>query len=245
MRVVSREGYREFINEVPKIFDSDGKVLFKGRNEVKLFYFNGEPLVVKRYKVPILFQRIVYTFFRKSKAERAYLYARELREKGFNTPEEIGFIEIKNNLLFRDGFFISEYSHLPSLMSLNEKEPFDTTIIDSLAKFLVSLHLSGVLHGDLNLSNILYETTLDDEIIFTLIDTNRSRFSSELTKKECIDNLKRITHDRSLMKSIIRHYAIIRGWNPDETVEMVIRRLDRFEKMRAFIKRDKNLFKGQ
>ncbi len=245
MRVVSREDYREFVKSVPKIFDLDGKVLFRGRNIVKLFTFNGEPLVVKRYKIPIFIQRIVYTFFRKSKAERAYIYAKKLREKGFNTPKEIGFIEIKHHLLFRDGFFISELSYLPSLESLKEKEPLDTTVIDSLAKFLVSLHLSGVLHGDLNLSNILYEKTIEGEFAFTLIDTNRSRFSSEITKKDCIDNLKRITHDRSLMKDIIRHYAIIRGWNPDETAEMVIRRLDRFEKMRAFIKRDKNLYKGQ
>ncbi|MCD8202759.1 MAG: lipopolysaccharide kinase InaA family protein, partial [Prevotella sp.] len=142
---------------------------------VKLFDVDGKSVVVKRYKKPNIIQCVSYSFFRKSKAERAYLYAAELQRRGFNTPTGIAFVEIKKCLLLRESYFVSDYCGLPSVMPLLKREDFDCGLAEALAKFLVSLHEKGVLHGDLNLSNILFERG-SGGYRFWLIDTNRSRF---------------------------------------------------------------------
>ena len=53
-------------------FENTGRVLFSGRNEIRLVNIDGEDVVVKRFKRPNLFQKIIYTFFRKNKAYKSY-----------------------------------------------------------------------------------------------------------------------------------------------------------------------------
>lgn len=62
---------------------------------------NGLEINVKRYRVPIFINRIAYTFFRKSKACRAYNNAFEVIKRGFETPESIAYIEE-----FREDYYI-------------------------------------------------------------------------------------------------------------------------------------------
>ncbi len=231
----------KFINELPKVFDSSGETLYTGRNTVKYFTVDGTSVVVKRYKQPNIVQCFVYSFFKKSKAERAYLYADELRKRGFNTPNGIAFVEIKKCLLLRDSYFVSDYCDLPPVMPLLKKDDFDREVADSLAHFLVSLHTKGVLHGDLNLTNILYDKAAEGDSCFWLIDTNRSKFKQP-SKNECVENLKRLTHNRVLMDYVVRRYAELRGWNADETVENVMRSLLKFESHRAALKKFKAFF---
>lgn len=81
---------RDFILTVPRIFGRhEGELLHEGRNEVRRFSVGELDLVVKRYKRVNLVQRVVYTFFRKSKAERAYKYAHTFRNCGIDTPHEV------------------------------------------------------------------------------------------------------------------------------------------------------------
>ena len=89
-----------FIKQLPQFFEQEGELLHNGRNKVKRYRVNNKEIVVKRYKRPNIIQRIVYTFFKKSKTERAYLFAGMLREKGFDTPHEVAYIERKKNGLF-------------------------------------------------------------------------------------------------------------------------------------------------
>lgn len=63
----------DFIKQLPQHFAQEGELLYEGRNEVRRYRVKNEWLVVKKYKQPNIIQRIVYTFFKKSKTERAYL----------------------------------------------------------------------------------------------------------------------------------------------------------------------------
>ena len=49
-----------FVLSLPNRFEKDG------RNKIKVFEESGLSLNVKSYKIPIFFNRIAYTFFRKS-----------------------------------------------------------------------------------------------------------------------------------------------------------------------------------
>ena len=97
---------QEFARQIPERFDSDGTLLYRKRNVVKLYEIDGMRVVVKRYKVPMFHQRVDYTFIRPSKAKRAYLFALRLQEMGIETPTPIAYIEVKQLGLFRQGYWI-------------------------------------------------------------------------------------------------------------------------------------------
>lgn len=235
---------QNFIMELPKTFSVMGTTLYKGRNTVKAFGINGRTLVVKRYKRPNLVQRVAYSFFKRSKAERAYLYAQIMREKGINTPREIAYIELREGILMSDSFFVSEPCALPSLSKILGNGQFDRNAADALARQLAVMHEKGVMHGDLNLTNILYKKDENNNFTFWFIDTNRSSFI-QADKNDCLDNLKRLTHDRKLMRYVVSRYAETRGWDVDETVAGVMKKLIRFEHRRAVHGRFKRFLKHQ
>ena len=221
-----------FIKQLPQFFEQEGELLYDSRNKVKRYRLNGKDMVVKRYKRPNMIQRIVYTFFKKSKTERAYLFAGMLRERGFDTPHEVAYIEQRKNGLFLDGYFVSLNCSYPPLSELLRKRDFDRHPADELAAYMVELHKKGVLHGDLNLTNILYHTDKKGQYEFTLIDTNRSKFKPAPDRQECLENLKRLTHSKALLRYIVIQYATLREWNPRECTLEVFRYLLLFEQKR-------------
>lgn len=231
-----------FVSSLPQNFGQSGTTLYKGRNTVKSFDVEGHALVVKHYKRPNAVQRVAYSFFKKSKAARAYIFAAMLRQKGFNTPHEVAYIELGNGILMSDCYFVSESCMLPPLTDLLRRDDFDRSAADALAQFMANLHEKGVLHGDLNLTNILYDRTTDGGFSFWLIDTNRSKFRQP-TEDDCAENLKRLTHDKHLMEYVIRRYAEIRGLDADNTVALVIKKLDEFEHKRAVTGKFKKAFR--
>lgn len=241
-------GYRHaagLIRSLPQTFAGSGVTLYRGRNTVKAYTAeDGGTLVVKRFKRPNPVQRVAYTFFKKSKAERAYLFAAELRKRGFNTPHEAAYIELREGMLLSDSYFVSAECPLPPLTGLLRRDDFCRPAADSLAELLVRLHEKGVMHGDLNLTNILYEELPGGGYSLWLIDTNRSRFSSgSLTYGECVENLKRLTHDKALMSYVTGRYATLRGWDAAATVKAVADRVDSFERRRHITGKIKKMIK--
>jgi Lipopolysaccharide kinase (Kdo/WaaP) family. len=148
--------YEDFLKSIPTIFKNEGKIIYNKRNCVKLFSFDGADFVVKKYKSPNIVQSISYSFFKKSKAERAFIYADYFKNNGISTPQGICFIEIKKHLLLTESYFVSAVCNMPSLMSVLNCDDFDQTLARELATFLVYMHSKGILHGDLNLTNILF-----------------------------------------------------------------------------------------
>ena len=209
-------------------------MLHGGRNTVKRFPRPDTNWVVKHYKRPNLIQRIAYTFFKPSKAERAYRYAQILQERGIDTPDGIAYIELKSHGLLSDCYFISpECTDRPIFPELVETPDYDRTLADELATFFVEMHRKGILHGDLNLSNILYRKEADGKLHFTVIDTNRSQFKDSPSRHECLHNLMRVTHRRDLLDYIVRQYAALRGWEATACSAFVQKALEKFERRRA------------
>jgi tRNA A-37 threonylcarbamoyl transferase component Bud32 len=237
IRTVIHKDYERlasFIARLPEGFATEGELLYSGRNRVKRFWVEQEEIVVKRYKRPNLVQKIAYSFFKKGKAERAYLFAAALRKRGIETPHEIAFIEEKHNGLLRDSYFVSTATHYAELFDvLVNHTDYDSAIVRALAEFLVQLHEKGVLHGDLNLTNVLYQKDTTGKYTFCLIDTNRSIFVDSPSKEMCLENLKRITHKRELLYEIVRAYATCRGWDAEECIQKVEKKLEAFERRRA------------
>lgn len=226
------EALKPVIAHIPSHFDDMGTIVYMARNTLREVSYEDEKWIVKKFKPLKFLQQIIYTL-KKSKAERAFVYARRLRENGINTPQEIAYIELTRFGLVKDCFFVSKKCDAQTLFPvLVETEDYDKELADSLAEFFVEMHLKGIIHGDPNMKNILYRRE-DDSVVFSVIDINRSRFKKRLSRKECIENLKRLTHRRDLLSQIVRRYAMLRGWDIDATVGDVMELLRRFERSRT------------
>ena len=233
----------DFVSSLPEKMDrNEGVLLYQGRNVVRLFEHEGEKFVVKRFKKAHFFQRIAYTFFRKTKAERAYLYADELRLRGFDTPRGIAYFEKAPGGLFQTGYFVSSHCSYPTAYpALVKTEDYDRKLAAAIAAHLALLHQKGVLFGDLNLNNFLYAPKADGyELV--LIDTNRSTFLPGLPSfQECMLNLQTLTHRRDLLEDILETYSEAMGWPKERVFEGVFKALDSFEARRARKKKIKRM----
>ena len=225
------KSHADFISALPGAFaDGQGEIIYDQRNQIRRFTDRGQVFVVKRYKPVNALQRVVYTFFRKTKAARAYLFAQEFRRRGIDTPREVAYIETGSGRLFLTGYFVSlEAPGTETHLLLREVKDFSHELADAVARQILAMHSCGVLHGDLNLSNFLC-TEEDGQYRFTMIDINRSHFTDGMPDDEtCLQNMVRTTHRRDLYEYLVRSYARLRQWDEQQTADMALRLLEKFE----------------
>ena len=86
--------YEPSLSNCIENFTTTGVIFGNGkRNTIKLFELEGKTINVKSFKVPSFYNKVVYKFFRKSKARRSYEYANRLLKYGIGTPQPIAFAE--------------------------------------------------------------------------------------------------------------------------------------------------------
>ena len=139
-----------FIERLPEVFPVSGEVLHEGRNQIRAFDIGGESLVVKRYKRPHLFNRVMYSFFRKNKARRAYEHALRLRGMGFDTPEPVAWSEYRKDGLIADTYFVSRRSELTPLPQTMKQFPAPDTlpVLEAFARFQPDQYPLGIRRYD-------------------------------------------------------------------------------------------------
>lgn len=223
--------YADFLNRIPTLFEQgEGTLLYKQRNEVRQMEHAGRTFVVKRYKRVNAIQQVVYTFFRKTKAERAFLYAQEFRRRGIDTPHEVAYLETGRCGLFTVGYLVTEACYWPdTALPLRETQDFDRPLARAVMQHVALMHQKGILHGDLNLTNFLYNQDAYG-YHFAMIDINRSHFCDGWpTDEQCLQNMVRLTHRRDLYDFLVRSYARQREWGEDATAAKAEALLDQFE----------------
>lgn len=240
-----------FIVKVPDTFydKSDGECLYWKRNQVKRYEIDNLLIVVKSFKRPNIVQKLAYTFWRPSKAKRAFIFAQRFRKLQIDTPEEIAYIEtFKYGLIDRTYFVslstndsnVAEGLYSAEITSQNVEESkeaksecFDRSLAKSFTEFLVEVQDKGILHGDLNLTNILYRKIENNKYHFSFIDINRTTFVENPDKKTRLNNLVKITGPRILFSFILSHYAKLKKWDLEKTKEQGLNMLDSFISKRA------------
>ncbi len=241
------ENYRDdkalcdFVDALPDSFDS-GKLIFEKRNCIRRFTIksaSAPEIVVKRFHRLSGIKRIIYTFFRTTKAHRAYHNGIELLNRGIDTPEPLASIEIRRGGLVEDCYFISRPTDLTAIRGpLNDADRFDRKLARAFAAFAARLHDAGVLHHDLNSTNTLYRVEPDGDYSFSVIDTNRMDFTDGCAPlDDCIGNIVRFTRRLDLFEFVARSYAEIRGLDPDTFTPAAIAAKHRFDNARRRRKR--------
>lgn len=173
---VIRGGFNGFTNSeliefaIKSPFEAD--VLYRSRNVVWKTNRFGRVFVVKTFGGNII-KSLIYAF-RKSKAKRSYEHALELRKRGIETPEPIGFVEIRGlfNILSHS-CYASDYINDISLADAIVR--YGKPCLAAFAGYVALLHKKGIRHDDLNNSNV--RVSLEDNLNyrFSLIDLNRMK----------------------------------------------------------------------
>jgi tRNA A-37 threonylcarbamoyl transferase component Bud32 len=210
MKIVINPTYsilNSFVTSIPTLFDQEGELVYAARNQLKCYSVEGYDLIVKRYKVPHLINRIAYTFFRPSKAKRAYEYALKLLELGVNTPAPIAYIEQKSFGLLNHGYFISiyekDYTDIRPLMTGAQT---NDALLQDLSNYIAEFHNKGVLHFDMSPGNILYKE-VDSHFQFSLIDINRMQFLPKISDEKRFKSFKQLSDNKTVLTRIAQLYA--------------------------------------
>lgn len=212
----------EFIYSLPHQFDQLGFVIKDNRNVIKKVNSSKGELVIKSFKGMYFFNRIAYSFFRKSKAERSYLNAAKLNQKGIDTPLNVGWLDKYSGKLLEKSYYLSLYSphktFAEHLVDRGDDEESKKKLYGHLVNFVMKLHQAGVMHMDLSLGNILVIPSGND-YKFSMVDLNRVRFRT-VRFKDGLNNLRKIEIPEEDMNNLVRRYAELNGESPENAVNL-------------------------
>lgn len=233
MRVIVNPKYTNLTEEIenlPSSFEERGDIVYKDRNVLKRINLGGVDAVVKRFKKPHFINRIVYSFIRRSKAERSYIYSMKIQEYGFRIPEPIAMIENFRNGLLSDSYYISTYDNGETVRSLMDgRVEGNEDKLTAFARYTASLHQAGILHLDYSPGNILIHQ--DEEhggYNFSLVDVNRMRLMPEIDCDTVCRNMCRLCISREVLAYIMKEYALLRRWDAESTVKLALHYSDKF-----------------
>lgn len=211
----------KFTHSLPGTFATQGKTIYKGRNELKEYSVGGRTLIVKSFRKPHIINRIVYTWFRKPKAERSYEYARLLLERGIATPVPVGFITAGSMFLMGRSFYVSLKSECPYTFRDMQSKTFarQDDILKSIARTTARLHGMGWLHRDYSAGNILFR---DDtpEVRIELVDLNRMSFCRVDMDKGC-KNFERLPCSDNMLRVMASAYAEERNFDKEKCFSLM------------------------
>lgn len=217
IKLVVSDKYKKlnsFIEALPSQFMQSGEVIYSGRNTIKIFDVAGLTLNVKSFKKPLLINQIAYAFFRKSKAERSYLYASLLEGNGFHTPEPIAYMELKEYGLFKYSLYISVHEQFDGMMRelLHGTVEDHEELLRQFAHYTAALHEKKILHLDYSSGNILYKQ-INNKYTFYLVDLNRMEFNKNIDLNTGCFNFRRLWGSDEMMSFFIKEYAKARNFD--------------------------------
>ena len=215
---------RTFVENLPVTFEMEGETIYKVRNEIKVFKVGDVWINVKRYGVPPLFNRIAYTWLRKSKAIRAFENAVRISELGFHTPAPVAYLESYSNGLLHHSYFVSlQCPYARQFKEFADGSPIGdrSSIVENLGTYVARLHQAGVYHKDLSIGNILFETD-QAGTHFSLVDLNRMSFCTIGLKKGC-QNFNRLRGDEAFFRLIAHMYSRSRGYDENTCLRLILK----------------------
>jgi len=229
-----KEQFADFLTNIRNYFQSEDASIHKARNELKIITHAGISTVVKSFKVPHLLNRIVYTFFRDSKAKKSYEYSLKL---GDFAPTPIGYIEFFTNGLLDESYFVSKefvYDFTIREPLLEKDFPNREAVLKAFALFTLKLHNAGIFHEDYSPGNILIKEK-NGEYIFKIVDVNRMRFF-KLSCEDRAKNFSKLWASDEALSIIASEYAQVYG-ECDEFVKKALHYNLQNKKIKNFKKR--------
>lgn len=224
------ENHDNQIVEIINSFDEDGELIRDKRNKLKLYDFNGVTLNVKYFKIPNLVNKVVYKFFRKSKAQRSFEYADKLSDLGIGTPQPVAYFEYYKGFLFHKSFYVSEHIDydLTYRELINDLEyPDHENILRAFTRFTYELHEKNIHFLDHSPGNTLIKK-VGDAYQFFLVDLNRMEFRP-LSFVERIKNFDRLSKHKSMVEVMSDEYAKCIGKPYEEVFDLMWKSIQSYQ----------------
>lgn len=235
-------GLNDLLGHIREYFRDNGETIYKIRNEIKDIAYGDCKLNVKSFRIPSPFNRIIYSYFRKSKAERSYEYAMRLEKMGVLTPTPVAFKEYYRGGLISDSYYISvSYPYDFTMRDvLEDRTDQKREILEQFAVYCWKvLHRNGVFHLDLSPGNILIRKVDAVGYEFSLIDLNRMKFC-KIDGLKGLQNLRQLHTTAENMSIIAAAFGRVAGldekWSVNTLIEMD-RKYQAFRSRRQHFKR--------
>ncbi|NOQ32291.1 MAG: hypothetical protein GQ570_14370 [Helicobacteraceae bacterium] len=230
------------LENIKNIFSQSTNSIHKARNELKTTHLVDTDLVIKSFKIPHLFNKIVYTFFRKSKAYRSFHNAQKLILKGINTPQPIALLEFyKANLLNESYYVAEEFKYDFTIREALLHQVEDTqNIFKAFAEFTHKVHKADIWHKDYSPGNILIKKE-GDNYIFSIVDINRMDFI-RISEYDGLENFNKLWADEADLEIMAKVYAKLEGIDEKKAIQLIIKhdkinkRIKNFKKKLKFKK---------
>lgn len=217
--------YEDDIIRILKNFKNEGtQIGNEDRNSIRYCLIDDSNVNFKSFKLPNPFNRIVYKYFRKSKARRSFEYAHLLIKKNFYTPQPIAFIEEINVFGMASSYYICE--HLEKIFTLREvigNVLFKDRehIIREYVWLLYRLHEHGIEFIDNSSANFLIRK-MNKSYRFYMVDLNRMNFHRSMNISKRLANFSRLTNDLEVIKIISSEYASLAGISKEYCLKKII-----------------------
>jgi len=226
MKIVVSETYqhmRGWLETIPTIFHHTGEIIYNARNQIRVIQApDGTLLNVKRYHQPSMFNRIVYSTLRPSKAYRAYSNAMLLQQKNIPTPTAVAYILCGTKLL-KESYLITlqeSLTHTFYEFRYHSVKGYESVIRD-FAIQSANMHAQGVLHKDFSPGNILFDYNPDGSVRFSFVDINRMYIGKEVGMKESCKNFCRLWGHADFIELLSMEYAKARGWDKKTVYQLI------------------------
>lgn len=227
------------LNNIEGLFDASQDSIHQARNEIKILKMNGKKYTMKSFKVPNLLNKIVYTFFKASKAEKSY--ENSLRIKDF-VPKALGYREFKKFKLLDKSYFVSEYFDYDFTIRepLLDKDFEDKEeVFKAFAKFTFDLHQNNICHLDYSPGNILIKKE-EGKYIFKLVDINRMKFRN-LSINQRLKSFNKLWAKDEDLEIIIKYYAVLIGIEEKDAIQKALGYSQKLKNFKNFKKRLKGI----
>jgi hypothetical protein len=203
------------------------------RNTIKNVTAQNLDLNIKSFKVPHLVNRIVYSFFRKSKAKRSFEYANDLIKKGINTPKPYAYFEYSDLNLLHKSYYVSEqlsYDLTYRELTTDLNYPDYDTILREFTRFTFDLHEKGVNFLDHSPGNTLIKKNENSgKYDFYLVDLNRMKFHT-MSFEDSMKNFAKLTSRKEMVEVMSNEYAKLVNESEEQVFNEMWSLTERFQK---------------
>lgn len=189
-------------------FETSGEYDYEKRNKMRSIKTDNLNINIKSFKIPNIFNQVAYKFFRKSKAERSYMYANILIDKGIDTPQPIAYYEYFSLYGIKNSYYFSqhlEYDIMYRTLVSDSNYPEHEKILRQFTQFTFQMHEKGVYFKDHSPGNTLIKKN-GDNYDFYLVDLNRMNFF-DLDFNARITNFSRLTPKKEMVLIMSDEYA--------------------------------------
>ena len=226
-KIVVNNNYKTTQTEIKSIIDNfdliDDYIAKGTRNSIKKKKLeSGKIATIKSFKIPNIINKFVYRFFRKSKAERSYEYAKRLIDLGFLTPYPIAFVENKTPISFNNSYYFCElveadltYRELVEIPTWENRNE----ILKQFTKFTFDLHEAGIEFLDHSPGNTLIKEVGENKYEFYLVDLNRMNFHDSMDFDQRMKNFSRLTPQKEMVEIMAKEYAKLYQKPEQETID--------------------------